>query len=65
VALVGLLGILAGEQVIPVGRQILAGHSLSLAWERAKGTAHLFGDLPGRHARPPAANEQAPTDTHS
>jgi XapX domain-containing protein len=50
VALVGLLGILAGEQVIPVGKAMLAGHGLTAAWQHAKSEAHIFGLLPGRHA---------------
>jgi XapX domain-containing protein len=50
VALVGLLGILAGEQVIPVGKSMLAGHGLTAAWQHAKSEAHIFGLLPGRHA---------------
>ena len=51
VALVGLLGILAGEQIIPVGKQLLAGASLHIAWHTAKCTSHVFGELPGRHAK--------------
>ena len=31
VALVGLLGILLGEQIIPVGKQLLAGSGLAAA----------------------------------
>jgi len=31
IALVGLLGILFGEQIIPVGKQMLAGSVLSVA----------------------------------
>jgi XapX domain-containing protein len=54
VALVGLLGILAGEQVIPLGRQVLAGTSLAAAWHTSKCASHLFGELPGRHAKTPA-----------
>jgi XapX domain-containing protein len=54
VALVGLLGILAGEQLIPVGKQLLSGTSLVAAWHDAKCTRHLFGQLPGRNATPPA-----------
>ena len=50
VALVGLLGILVGEQLIPVGKQILAGTSLAAAWRESKCTPHVFGELPGRHA---------------
>ena len=58
VALVGLLGILIGEQVIPVGRQLLAGTSLAAACHDAKCAPHLFGELPGRHAELPAATAQ-------
>jgi XapX domain-containing protein len=54
VALVGLLGILAGEQIIPIGKQLLAGAPLNAAWQAAKCTAHIFGELPGRHARQPS-----------
>jgi XapX domain-containing protein len=32
VALVGLFGILIGEQIIPVSKHLLAGHSLPTAW---------------------------------
>ena len=50
VALVGLLGILLGEQVIPAGKQMLAGTSLGTAWRQLRCAQHLFGALPGRHA---------------
>lgn len=56
VALVGLLGILIGEQLIPVGQRVLAGCDLHSAWRQSACTAHLFGTLPGRMApstRPP------------
>jgi len=49
VALVGLLGILAGEQIIPVGKHVLAGSSFLGAWRDAKSTSHVCGMLPGRH----------------
>ena len=48
VALVGLLGILIGEQVIPVGKQLFDGTALRTAWQQAKSTPHIFGVLPGR-----------------
>ena len=50
VALVGLLGILIGEQVIPFTKQVMAGYDLSAAWHEAKCAPHMFGMLPGRHA---------------
>ena len=49
VALVGLLGILVGEQIIPVSKQMLSGSSFLGACHDAKCNSHLFGMLPGRH----------------
>jgi XapX domain-containing protein len=59
VALVGLLGILVGEQIVPVGKQMLAGLGPAAAWAEAKCAPHLFGQLPGRHAagRDPEADK--------
>jgi XapX domain-containing protein len=50
VALIGLLGILLGEQIIPVGRQMVAGSSISTAWQRVRCGQHVFGELPGGRA---------------
>jgi XapX domain-containing protein len=57
VALVGLLGILVGEQLIPLGKQMMAGASLPAAWHLSSCTPHLFGQLPGRQAK---ATDPAP-----
>jgi len=46
VALVGLLGILIGEQLIPVGKQMLAGTTVATAWQRSRCSHHIFGELP-------------------
>jgi XapX domain-containing protein len=48
VALLGLLGILVGEQVIPVGRQLLAGTAFATACAQTQATDHVLGQLPGR-----------------
>lgn len=48
VALVGLLGILVGEQVIPVGKQLLNGTAFSTACDKTQAVEHVFGQLPGR-----------------
>jgi xanthosine utilization system XapX-like protein len=45
----GLLGILAGEQIIPVAKQIVGGQGLAATWRQAKCAPHMFGMLPGRH----------------
>jgi XapX domain-containing protein len=55
VALIGLLGILLGEQIIPVGRQMIAGSSISTAWQQIRCGQHIFGAMPGRHAERPAS----------
>ena len=50
VALVGLAGILIGEQLLPIGRHVLAGARVTTAWNLADCEAHVFGALPGRAA---------------
>lgn len=50
VALVGLLGILVGEQIIPVGKQLMGGSGIAAAWRQAQCAPHIFGLLPGRQA---------------
>jgi XapX domain-containing protein len=64
VALVGLLGILIGEQVIPVGRQVLTGSGFGSAWRQSACTQHLFGTLPGRQATEAMPAVKIP-ETHS
>ncbi|SAL08958.1 hypothetical protein AWB64_00039 [Caballeronia sordidicola] len=53
IALLGLLGILAGEQVIPVGRKMLRGAGFLMAWQEERCNQHLFGSLPGRNSNRP------------
>jgi XapX domain-containing protein len=60
VALVGLFGMLVGEQILPVGQRLLAGSDLAAAWRQSACTAHLFGTLPGR---PTAAGNSLATAT--
>jgi XapX domain-containing protein len=48
VALVGLLGILVGEQIIPVGKQLVSGTAFVTACDKAHAVNHVFGQLPGR-----------------
>ncbi|ABI86827.1 XapX domain-containing protein [Burkholderia ambifaria] len=56
IALTGLLGMLAGEQILPVARRMLAGHRLNAAWRDAKCGQHMFGPLPGG-----STNERTPS----
>ncbi|MDQ0509832.1 XapX domain-containing protein [Ancylobacter amanitiformis] len=53
VALIGLFGILLGEQVVPVARHLLAGDGLRAAIGLADCSDHVLGQLPGRNASAP------------
>lgn len=53
IALLGLLGILMGEQLIPVGKKLLRGASFPVAWKEESCSQHLFGSLPGRNSNRP------------
>lgn len=46
IALVGLLGILVGEQIIPVARRLLAGQDV-VPFVRTSCAEHVLGRLPG------------------
>jgi len=59
VALIGLLGILLGEQIVPVGRQMIAGTSIRAAWQQMRCGQHVFGAMPGRPAKAPDATQIA------
>jgi XapX domain-containing protein len=47
IALLGLLGILCGEQIVPLGKHIFAGTGLAAAWRQSDCQKHVFGQLPG------------------
>jgi XapX domain-containing protein len=68
VALVGLLGILLGEQVVPVAKRLLAGHPVTLASVGDECGHHIFGPLPHRRSDTPPSTvtaERSPTDHQS
>lgn len=50
VALLGLLGILVGEQAVPIAKRLLSGQPITLSWLKSDCGPHLFGSLPGRDA---------------
>lgn len=58
IALVGLLGMLAGEQILPLARRVLSGLKLGAAWREAKCSQHIFGPLPGAHVSDDAAKRR-------
>ncbi len=61
VALTGLLGVLAGEQVLPVARRLRAGFKPGTAWREAKCGEHMFGALPGNRTSEDSRRNQQPS----
>lgn len=50
IALIGLLGILVGEQLVPIAKRLLSSEPVSSAWVREQCVPHVFGQLPGKTA---------------
>jgi XapX domain-containing protein len=50
IALVGLLGILLGEQLVPLAKRLVSNESVSIKWAREQCVPHIFGQLPGKTA---------------
>lgn len=66
IALVGLLGILLGEQIVPLTRQVWQAKRLSVAWVRRECEPHVFGTLPvGPESQLSCATRQPQGGTHS
>jgi XapX domain-containing protein len=61
VALVGLLGILIGEQAVPMAKRLVAGHPLHIGWFNSQCVPHMFGHMPKASAAIPAKPEENPT----
>ena len=62
VALVGLLGILVGEQIIPLAKRMLDGSHLAAAWRQSQCAPHIFGMLPGGHVQTAQSKAEAQPD---
>ena len=65
IALVGLLGILAGEQIPPLVRQWLQRDTHQASWIEQKVRPHMFGQMPGCEKARSQAQAQADTQTHT
>src|SRR5260370_36461961 len=48
IALIGLLGILIGEQLVPLAKRLVSRETVSTAWAREQFVPHIFGQLPGK-----------------
>jgi xanthosine utilization system XapX-like protein len=61
VALVGLLGMLFGEQVIPVAKRLLHDGRIHLGWIQSECVPHLFAQMPKVSASTETQSEGAAT----
>jgi len=59
VALIGLLGILLGEQIVPIAKRVLAREPVTSAWTRTQCAPHVFGELPRASSTTPDSRTAA------
>jgi XapX domain-containing protein len=66
IALVGLLGILVGEQIPPLLKQAFRPDAASASWLHQQVKPHMFGELPKCAPAPEAgvARQASATETH-
>jgi XapX domain-containing protein len=48
IALIGLLGMLVGEQIVPIAKRLVERQSITVSAIREDCGNHVFGRLPGR-----------------
>jgi len=46
IALVGLLGILAGEQIVPLAKRLFSDQPVTTGWLKQECAPHVLGSLP-------------------
>ncbi len=61
IALVGLLGILAGEQIPPLIKRLASEPATRTSWLREQVKPHMFGELPSCPKATPPSDTTADT----
>jgi xanthosine utilization system XapX-like protein len=65
IALIGLLGILVGEQIVPLAKSFWSREPAAISW-LGQIKPHMFGHMPkGRGGVDVAAGKTLPSDTES
>jgi XapX domain-containing protein len=63
IALIGLFGMLVGEQAVPIAKRLIAGEPLTVSWFRAECVTRISGLPPApqaaAHADQPADHDRA------
>ena len=67
IALVGLLGILAGEQLPPLVKRLVDRESTTSSWLHQQVRPHMFGELPqcAKPAQPVASDVASTTERNA
>ena len=60
IALLGLLGMLMGEQVVPIAKRLMGAAPLTMSWVKHECTPHVLGELPKRSSQTMGANAAGP-----
>ncbi|WEX74911.1 XapX domain-containing protein [Sinorhizobium numidicum] len=61
IALVGLLGILVGEQAVPLVKRLMSGNPVNISWFNSHCLPHVFGELPTGAAHKPVVAPDQPS----
>jgi XapX domain-containing protein len=61
IALIGLFGMLVGEQAVPIAKRLIAGEPLTVSWFRAECATRITG-LPPAPPRAAGADQAAAHD---
>jgi XapX domain-containing protein len=61
IALVGLFGILLGEQIVPIAKRLMVKESLDVGWVKTQCVPHIFGQLPSAAMSRSARDKELPT----
>src|SRR3984893_4375692 len=64
IALIGLLGILVGEQLVPIAKRLVSSERVPAAWVREQCVPPIFGQLPGKTAKAQQKNIDASSESH-
>jgi XapX domain-containing protein len=57
IALIGLFGMLVGEQAVPIAKRLLSGEPVTVSWFRAECVTRISGIAPPPPARTDSAAE--------
>ena len=61
VSLIGLLGILLGDQVVPIAKRLMNNQPITIGWVRTDCVPHVFGEFPQKRSLSAKIDQKVPT----